>query len=66
MTARVGIAGSAEIGAIEARVSVIGFERTDFSAASDPDEGGHLFYVTPRVLFTISNGWVCAPQRKYP
>ena len=51
---------------LEANYRYAGHDETDGSGAIDPDTGGTMFYVTPRVLFDVGNGWVLRVSGQIP
>jgi hypothetical protein len=43
---------------IEANYRHAGRDEIDTSGATDPDTGGSIVYITPRLLFDVGSGWV--------
>jgi hypothetical protein len=43
-----------------------GFDQTDASGTIDPNTGGTIVYVTPRVLFNVGGGWVLRTSAQIP
>jgi hypothetical protein len=53
-------------GVIEANYRHAGFDETDSSGNTDPDTGGSIVYVTPRLLFSAGKGWVVRAAAQIP
>jgi hypothetical protein len=53
-------------GVIEANYRHAGFDETDANGARDPDTGGSIVYVTPRLLFSAGKGWVVRAAAQIP
>jgi hypothetical protein len=53
-------------GVIEANYRHAGFDETDANGARDPDTGGSIIYVTPRLLFSAGKGWVVRAAAQIP
>jgi hypothetical protein len=53
-------------GVIEANYRHAGFDETDASGNIDPDTGGSIVYVTPRLLFSAGKGWVVRAAAQIP
>ena len=51
---------------VEANYRRAGLDQTDFSAVTDPDTGGSITYITPRVLFDAGGGWVLRGSGQIP
>jgi hypothetical protein len=51
---------------IEANYWHAGLDQTDASRAIDPDTGGSITYVTPRLLFDAGGGWVLRASGQIP
>lgn len=51
---------------IEANYRHAGFDETDASGNTDPDTGGSIIYVTPRLLFSAGKGWVVRAAAQIP
>jgi hypothetical protein len=53
-------------GVIEANYRHAGFDETDASGNTDPDTGGSITYITPRLLFSAGRGWVLRASAQIP
>jgi len=53
-------------GVIEANFRHAGYDEMDGSGAKDPDTGGSMIYVTPRLLFSAGKGWVIRAAAQIP
>lgn len=51
---------------LEANFRDAGYDEIDGSGERDPDTGGSIFYVTPRVLFDAGHGWVLRASAQVP
>ncbi len=51
---------------LEANYRYAGHDETDASGAIDPDTGGTMLYVTPRILFDVGDGWVLRVSGQIP
>jgi hypothetical protein len=51
---------------IEANYRHAGLDETDASRATDPDTGGSIAYLTPRLLFDAGGGWVLRASGQFP
>ncbi len=51
---------------LEANYRYAEHDETDASGATDPDTGGTMFYVTPRLLFNAGGGWVVRVSGQIP
>ena len=53
-------------GVLEANYRHSGHDEIDDAGALDPDTGGSMFYVTPRLLFDAGSGWVVRLSAQLP
>jgi hypothetical protein len=53
-------------GVIEANYRDSGRDQVDGGGATDPDTGGSIAYVTPRLLFDAGGGWVLRASAQIP
>ncbi len=53
-------------GVIEVNYRNADHDQVDGSGALDPDSGGAIAYLTPRILFDAGNGWVLRASVQYP
>jgi len=53
-------------GVLEANYRHAGRDEIDFSGTNDPDTGGTMLYITPRVLFDVGAGWVLRISSQLP
>jgi hypothetical protein len=53
-------------GVLEANYRHAGRDELDHSGTSDPDTGGSMFYLTPRLLFDAGSGWVLRLSAQLP
>ena len=53
-------------GVIEANYRHAGKDEIDASGVTDPDTGGSIVYVTPRLLFSAGDGWVVRAAAQIP
>jgi hypothetical protein len=53
-------------GVIEANFRHAGRDEIDGSGTTDPDTGGSIVYLTPRVLFDVGGGWVLRGSAQVP
>ncbi len=53
-------------GVIEANYRQAGRDQVDGSGITDPDTGGSIVYLTPRVLFDAGGGWVLRASAQIP
>ena len=53
-------------GVIEANYRHSGLDQIDASGETDPDTGGSLVYITPRLLFSAGKGWVLRAAAQIP
>lgn len=53
-------------GVIEANFRHAGYDQVDASGVTDSDTGGSIVYVTPRLLFSVGNGWVLRAAAQIP
>ena len=51
---------------LEANYRHAGRDQTDTSGVTDPDTGGSIFYLTPRILFDAGGGWVLRASAQIP
>lgn len=51
---------------VEANYRHAGLDQIDASGVTDPDTGGSMLYVTPRVLFDAGRGWVVRVSGQIP
>jgi hypothetical protein len=51
---------------IEANYRHAGLDQTDMEGGLDPDTGGSIAYLTPRVLFDAGGGWVLRASGQIP
>jgi hypothetical protein len=51
---------------IEANYRRAGLDQVDASGVTDPDTGGSITYVTPRILFDAGGGWVLRASGQIP
>jgi hypothetical protein len=51
---------------IEANYRNAGRDQIDAPGTTDPDTGGSITYVTPRLLFDVGNGWVLRASAQVP
>jgi hypothetical protein len=51
---------------IEANYRHAGRDEIDDSGVLDPDTGGSIVYVTPRILFDLGSGWVARASAQVP
>jgi len=51
---------------LEANYRDAGRDRVDSSGALDPDTGGSMLYLTPRLLFDVGGGWVIRASAQIP
>ncbi len=52
--------------AIEANYRIAGRDLVDNSDVTDPDTGGSIAYLTPRILFDAGHGWVLRASAQIP
>jgi len=52
--------------AIEANYRIAGHDQMDTGGVTDPDTGGSIAYVTPRILFDAGHGWVLRASAQVP
>ncbi len=53
-------------GVIEANYRYAGHDQMDGSGTLDPDTGGSITYLTPRILFDAGGGWVLRASAQIP
>lgn len=53
-------------GVIEANYRHAGIDKIDNSNAEDPNTGGSILYITPRMLFDLGQGWVVRAAVQIP
>jgi hypothetical protein len=53
-------------GVIEANFRNAGHDLTDMDGTIDPDSGGSISYLTPRILFDAGGGWVLRASAQIP
>jgi hypothetical protein len=53
-------------GVLETNYRHAGRDEVDFSGAQDPDTGGSMMYITPRLLFDAGGGWVVRLSSQIP
>ncbi len=53
-------------GVIEANYRQAGRDQVDGSGVTDPDTGGSIVYLTPRLLFDAGGGWVLRASAQVP
>jgi hypothetical protein len=53
-------------GVIEANYRSSGYDQVDASGVTDPDTGGSITYLTPRLLFSAGSGWVLRASAQLP
>ena len=53
-------------GVIEANYRHAGIDKVDRSNEEDPNTGGSIVYITPRVLFDVGQGWVIRAAVQIP
>jgi hypothetical protein len=53
-------------GVIEANYRHSGFDQIDASGETDPDTGGSMVYITPRLLLSAGQGWVLRAAAQIP
>jgi len=51
---------------LEANYRHAGFDQTDTFGVTDPDTGGSITYLTPRILFDAGGGWVLRASGQIP
>ena len=51
---------------LEANWRDAGRDEVDREGTLDPDTGGSIAYVTPRLLFDVGNGWVLRASAQLP
>jgi hypothetical protein len=51
---------------LEANYRDAGRDEVDRDGTLDPDTGGSIFYVTPRLLFDLGHGWVLRAAAQIP
>jgi len=52
--------------AIEANYRMAGHDQVDTGGVTDPDTGGSIAYLTPRILFDAGHGWVLRASAQVP
>lgn len=53
-------------GVLEANYRHAGFDQTDSERTTDPDTGGSITYLTPRLLYDAGSGWVLRASAQIP